>query len=124
DRATLRFPIDPAGQADDDAVVAGYPQDGPYTTEPARIRNRQDARAPDIYSQGTVIRDIFAIRGQVLPGNSGGPLLSVDGTVYGVVFAAAADDSDTGYALTAAEVAEAAAVGASSTAEVDTQSCD
>jgi S1-C subfamily serine protease len=124
ERAPLQFQTSPAGQADDDAVVAGYPQDGPYTTEPARIRNRQTARAPDIYSRGTVLRDIFAIRGQVLPGNSGGPLLSTDGTVYGVVFAAAADDSDTGYALTAAEVAEAEETGATSTAEVDTQSCD
>lgn len=124
DRAPLRFQTEPAGQADDDAVVAGYPQDGPYTLEPARIRNRQTARAPDIYSHGTVLRDIFAIRGRVLPGNSGGPLLSADGTVYGVVFAAAADDSDTGYALTAGEVTEAATAGADRTAEVDTRGCD
>ena len=38
----------------------------------------------------------------VEPGNSGGPLLSPDGTVYGVVFAAAVGMPDTGFALTAA----------------------
>ncbi|WP_239331640.1 MarP family serine protease [Frankia sp. CiP3] len=123
-RAPLAFQADPAGRAGDDAVVAGYPQDGPYTTAAARIRNRQTARAPNIYSQGTVLRDIYAVRGQVLPGNSGGPLLSEAGTVYGVVFAAATNDSATGYALTSAEVDSSANAGRVATAQVSTQGCD
>ena len=123
-RPPLRFQTAPPGQAGDEAVVAGYPQDGPYTVEPARIRNRQTANAPDIYSQGMVRRDIFAIRGQVLPGNSGGPLLSETGTVYGVIFAAARDDDDTGYVLTAEEVSIPAQAGATPTAAVSTQDCD
>jgi S1-C subfamily serine protease len=123
-RAPLRFQASPAGVADDEAVIAGYPQDGPYRTVPARIRNRQTARAPDIYSEGTVVRDIYAVRGQVLPGNSGGPLLSEDGTVFGVVFAAATDDSDTGYVLTAREVNRPAVTGETATAAVSTNGCD
>ncbi|EFC84477.1 MarP family serine protease [Parafrankia sp. EUN1f] len=123
-RAPLRFQASPPGEAGDPVVVAGYPQDGPYTTEPARIRNEQTASAPDIYSRGTVRREIFAIRGQVLPGNSGGPLLSDTGAVLGVVFAAATDDDDTGYVLTAQEVSVPAQRGAQATAPVSTQGCD
>ncbi|WP_131749143.1 MarP family serine protease [Frankia sp. Cppng1_Ct_nod] len=123
-RTPLAFQADPPGRAGDDAVVAGYPQDGSYTTAVARIRNRQTARAPNIYSQGTVLRDIYAVRGQVLPGNSGGPLLSEEGTVYGVVFAAATNDSNTGYALTTTEVNDSAAVGRVATTAVSTQGCD
>jgi S1-C subfamily serine protease len=124
DRPPLKFQRSPDGQAGDDAVIAGYPQDGPYKTDPARIRNRQNARAPDIYSRGTVLRDLYAVRGRVLPGNSGGPLLSTNGTILGVIFAAAVDDSQTGYALTAKEVAEEAAQGITSTTPVSTQDCD
>ena len=124
DRPPLAFQTSPDGRAGDDAAVAGYPRDGPYHVGAARIRNRQTARAPDIYSRGTVLRDIFAVRGQILPGHSGGPLLSADGTVYGVIFAAATDDPQTGYALTADEVAAPARTGLTAVADVSTQGCD
>jgi hypothetical protein len=51
-------------------------------------------------------------------------LLSPSGTVYGVVFAAAVDTSDTGFALTASEVASDASAGANQTVPTSTQSCD
>jgi hypothetical protein len=44
--------------------------------------------------------------------------------VYGVIFAAAADDPQTGYALTAAEVASSAEAGAAATERADTRTCD
>ena len=52
-----------------------------------------------------VTRQIYSVRALVEPGNSGGPLLAPDGQVDGVVFAAAVGVKDTGYALTASEVA-------------------
>ncbi len=97
--------FDDQGQAGADAVVAGYPLDHTFTAVAARIGGTQNAVGPDIYQTGTVNRQIFEIRAQVEPGNSGGPLLSPSGTVYGVVFAAAVDAADTGFALTASEVA-------------------
>ncbi len=108
----------------DSAIVVGYPQDGPYRADAARVRGTQDARGPNIYESKTVVRQIYALRARVRPGNSGGPLLDPQGRVFGVVFAAAADDPQTGYALTAKEVSGDAARGRTATAGVSTQRCD
>jgi S1-C subfamily serine protease len=118
----LRF----AGPAQNgaDAIVAGYPRDHPFTAVAARVGETEPAVGPDIYQTGTVNRQIYEIRAQVEPGNSGGPLLSPQGTVYGVVFAAAVEESDTGFALTAGEVASDANAGANQTVPVSTQGCD
>ena len=106
------------------AIVAGYPENHPFTEVPARIGGTQNAVGPDIYQTGQVNRQIFEIRATVQPGNSGGPLLSPSGTVYGVVFAAAVGTTDTGFALTASEVAADAKAGANQTTPTSTDSCD
>ncbi|MFB4316321.1 MarP family serine protease [Actinomadura sp. 21ATH] len=118
-------PLKFAGEAKvrDDAIIAGFPKNHPFTASAARIRARQTAKGPDIYHAGQVSREIYAIRGTVEPGNSGGPLLARDGTVYGVIFAAALDAPATGYALTAEEVAPDARAGAAATTPVTTQNC-
>jgi S1-C subfamily serine protease len=121
--APLRFATDDAS-AGSSAIILGYPENGPFTAVSARVRDRLSAQGVDIYSQSTVTRDIYGIRGQVLPGNSGGPLLSPDGQVYGVVFAAATDDPQTGYALTADEVSADASAARTATARVSTHGCD
>ncbi len=112
----------PAGSGVD-AVVAGYPHDEPFHAVPARIGGTQEATGPDIYQSSQVTREIYAIRSDVEPGNSGGPLLSARGGVYGVVFAAAVGQSDTGYALTARQVAPDANAGANATSSVSTDAC-
>jgi S1-C subfamily serine protease len=104
--------------------VAGYPLNHTFTAVPARIGGTQDAIGPDIYQTGPVSRLIYEIRAHVEPGNSGGPLLSPAGNVYGVVFAAAVDNSNTGFALTASEVAADAHAGATQTDRISTQGCD
>jgi len=106
------------------AVVAGYPLDGPFTTAAARVGGIEEATSPDIYQTAQVTRQIYSIRAVVKPGNSGGPLLTPGGAVYGVVFAAATSVPDTGYALTASEVQSDAAAGQNSTTSVSTQGCD
>jgi S1-C subfamily serine protease len=117
----LRF--DTTATSGDPAVIAGFPGGGSLTAGAARIRGRINARGTDIYGLGTVTRDVYAVRGAIRPGNSGGPLLSPTGRVYGVIFASSVDDPDTGYALTAAQVSTAARAGATATREVDTGSC-
>lgn len=104
-------------------AILGYPQDGPYDVQSARVRAEQQLRSPDIYGDGTVVRDVFSLRGLVRPGNSGGPVVDASGAVVGVIFAASVTDPDTGYALTAAQVADAAAEGVRSSVEVGTGDC-
>ncbi|MER7500690.1 MarP family serine protease [Nonomuraea pusilla] len=116
--------FDPEGSRGDNAIIAGFPRGKGFTAEPARIGGKLVAEAPDIYHEGRVQREVFAIRGTVLPGNSGGPLLTVDGRVYGVIFAAAVSEKDTGYVLTAKEVAPDASAGRNDTTPAGTQACD
>jgi S1-C subfamily serine protease len=106
------------------AIVAGFPENGHFTVVAARVGRIEEAESPDIYQTDTVTRQIYSIRALVQPGNSGGPLLATNGQVYGVVFAAATSVTDTGYALTAAQVQADADAGQGRTAGVSTQGCD
>ncbi len=107
----------------DAAAVAGYPWDGPYRVDPVRVRERIQARGADIYGHPGVVREIYSLRGQVRPGNSGGPLLTSAGAVVGVVFARSSSDPDTGYALTLHEVAPVLRDGQRATSAVATGTC-
>jgi len=120
-RPNLTFDRD--GREREPGAVLGYPQDGPYDVQGARIRAEQRLRSPDIYGDGTVVREVFSLRSAIRPGNSGGPIVSREGEVLGVVFAASVTDSATGYALTADQVAEAAAQGLTSDAGVSSGRC-
>ncbi|MFI9340608.1 MarP family serine protease [Streptomyces sp. NPDC052773] len=114
----LRFDDDAA--RGDAAVVAGYPQDGGLDLQAATVANRVRATGQNIYNDGTVTREVYSIRSTVRPGNSGGPLLTTEGRVFGVVFARSTSDAETGYVLTAAEVSGDAERAARATAPVDT----
>lgn len=85
-------------------AVLGYPGGGSLTARPAAIRREIDAVGRDIYGRSVVQRDVYELQAEIRPGNSGGPLLELDGDVAGVVFAASTTDPDVGYALTSSEV--------------------
>jgi len=121
DRPVLAF--DRTAAAGDGVAILGYPQDGPYDVRSARVRSVQRLRSPDIYGDGSVLREVYSVRGLVRPGNSGGPIVSSAGDVVGVVFAASVTDAETGYALTAEQVAASAARGMAGSAAVDTGEC-
>jgi S1-C subfamily serine protease len=104
------------------AIVMGYPGGGGFLATPARIRELIELSGPDIYRGATVNREVYTVRASVEQGNSGGPLIDLNGQVLGVVFGAAVDDNDTGFVLTAKEVAaQLAHIG--DTAQVATGEC-
>jgi S1-C subfamily serine protease len=121
--ATPHLTFDRDAEAQAPVAILGYPQDGPYDVQPGRIRAEQRLRSPNIYNRGTVIREVYSLRGLVRPGNSGGPIVSSAGDVVGVVFAASVTDDETGYALTADQVSQSAATGITNDAEVSTGDC-
>ncbi|MEU7054839.1 MarP family serine protease [Streptomyces sp. NPDC046197] len=118
----LRFTRGDA-RSGDSAIVAGFPENGSYDVRAARVRGRISASGPDIYHRGTVRRDVYSLYATVRQGNSGGPLLTPDGRVYGVVFAKSLDDANTGYALTADEIQQDIAKGRTANQQVDSESC-
>ena len=121
DLAPLTFTT--SAVAGDSAVVAGFPGGSTaLVQQPARIAAAQDIQGHDIYRAGEIDRFVYQIRAVVEPGNSGGPLLSPDGTVYGVTFASV--NSDTGLALTASEVAQDASEAENQTIPTPTGTCD
>ncbi|MGW1758446.1 MarP family serine protease [Streptomyces mirabilis] len=122
DAPALQFTAKDAASGNN-AIVAGFPQNGAYNVQPARVRGRITANGPDIYHRGTVRRDVYSLYATVRQGNSGGPLLTPDGKVYGVVFAKSLDDANTGYALTADEVQPDATKGRAADQQVDSDSC-
>ncbi|WP_367133350.1 MarP family serine protease [Saccharothrix sp. HUAS TT1] len=108
----------------EDGIVLGYPLDGPYKASEARVRERiKMLRGPDIYDAQTVTRDVYTVRAKVRSGNSGGPLVDPRGRVMGVVFGAAVDDQETGFVLTAEEVADEVAEAPTMVRRASTQTC-
>jgi hypothetical protein len=105
-----------------DAAVVGYPNNGPLRAAPARVRGTLVLLGQDIYGEDRVRREVVSIRGSVRPGNSGGPLVAVDGRVYGQVFASSLTDAETGYALAPSEL-ERALRSLDSQDEVPTGAC-
>lgn len=105
------------------SIVLGYPLDGPYQASEARVRERIDLRGPDIYDSHIVQRDVYTVRAVVRSGNSGGPLVDTSGKVLGVVFGAAVDAPDTGFVLTADEVADEVAAAPGLSDGVGTGTC-
>ena len=104
-------------------AILGYPEDGPFNVQTARVRAEQRLRSPNIYGTDTVIREVFSLRGNVRPGNSGGPIVTSRGDIAGLVFAASVTDRQTGYALTSDQLKESAAAGAANSSAVSTQGC-
>lgn len=102
-----------------DAVVAGFPGGGSLTLGEARVRGQILVGA----DTGPGSREVHVFQGLVRPGNSGGALLALDGSVLGLVFANAQDDDETGFALTEGEVADAIRSTRGATADVPTGAC-
>jgi S1-C subfamily serine protease len=87
-----------------EGAVLGYPGGGDLSGDRAAVRRTIPAVGRDIYGEDVIRRDVYELQAAVRPGNSGGPFVTTDGDVAGMVFAASTTDEGVGYALTAAEV--------------------
>lgn len=103
-----RLALAPLGQASADSgtqgAAIGYPGGGAESVSPAVVNGQVRAEGRDIYGQNLVVRSIWIIQANVQPGNSGGPLVDLNGKVIGVIFAASTSNQGTAYALTDTEV--------------------
>jgi S1-C subfamily serine protease len=101
------LPVSAERHAGEDAAVLGYPENGPYALEPARIGETRTTISEDSYGNGPVERTITALSGDVRSGNSGGPLVDPGGHVIGTVFAATTSGPQGGFAIPAEQVRDA-----------------
>ena len=88
-------------------AVLGFPGGGPFDEEPAAVLASFDnLTGRDIYgSRERVSRQVYQLKSTIRAGNSGGPFVTPQGQVAGVVFSASAINDRIGYALTSAGVA-------------------
>lgn len=106
-----------------DAAVQGYPFGGPFSSTPAGVADVRVAPIADITGQTTTPREVYTLGATVREGNSGGPLLGLDGRVVGVVFARDATNPTVGYAMTMAELDPVALSAATLSTPVGSGSC-
>lgn len=86
------------------AAVLGYPGGGPFTAGTAAVLDELTATGRNIYGRGNTNRDIYEVQADIIPGNSGGPLIDTNGNVIGVVFAESETYQNVGYALTTSQI--------------------
>lgn len=82
------------------AAVLGYPGGGDFSAKPAVVLDQITAAGRNIYGGGHTLRQVYELKADVIPGNSGGPLVAEDGQVIGVIFAESTSYNRVGYALT------------------------
>lgn len=110
----------PAGA---EAAVMGYPFGGPFTAGAASVIAQGATLVPDIYGANPTSRQVYTLAADVKQGNSGGPLLSTDGSVAGVIFAKSDATANVGYALTMEEVLPVIAQAPALTTAVGSGTC-
>ncbi len=81
----------------------GYPGNI-YTVNGGVLEDSLPISGPNIYAQGTVIRNIYVIHSPIAAGLSGGPVVLNDGQVVGMIFADSQTTKDHGYDLTTAGI--------------------
>jgi len=86
------------------AATFGHPGGGQLRVAPARVADVLRASGRDLYDVDNTIREVLVMAVSLRLGDSGAPVVNLDGGVVGVAFAVAPDGDDTAYAVTTAEV--------------------
>lgn len=104
-------------------AVLGYPGGGPFRVSPGVVLRSQLAIGRDIYGQSLSSREVYVLQADVAPGNSGGPVVTADGRVAGVIFGEAVSRDGFGYAITARAIEESLEAALASSRPVSSGSC-
>ena len=131
DLALLRAPtlaarplrLGPAARTGQRGAVIGYPGGGRQVVVGARVVSEVTAQGSDIYSRGQAERQVYVLNARIRKGDSGGPVVDLDGRALGVVFAASTASETTGYALTNGELRGALAEAGPARAPVRVGAC-
>ncbi len=117
--------LDSSPSSGQSGAILGYPENGPFDAEAARIGRTQVVLTQNAYGQGPVKRLLTPLRGLVRPGNSGGPVVDGSGHVLTTVFAATVGSTGHGGYGVASETVAAllSRVGAGAGPEVGTGPC-
>ncbi|MGB2710431.1 MAG: trypsin-like peptidase domain-containing protein, partial [Conexibacter sp.] len=86
--AAVSLPLAEQPGAGTAGAILGYPLNGPFDVEAARIGATRTVISQDAYGRGPLRRSVTPLRGRVRSGNSGGPIVDASGRVLTTVFAA------------------------------------
>jgi S1-C subfamily serine protease len=108
---------------DTPVAVLGYPGGGNFDAKAGVVLDQIRAYGRDIYGSGGVVRDVYEVHTDIVPGNSGGPLVGKDGRVIGIVFAESTSYKHVGYALMSDHLDSTVSQAAASGTVVGTGAC-
>jgi S1-C subfamily serine protease len=103
-------------------AVAGYPG-GNYSVSPGVVTDDSNIFGRNIYDLGVIGRNIYEVQTHIAEGSSGGPVVTSDGRVVGVIFAKYDLSDNYGYALTSPHLLGAVRSAQHATNRVNTGAC-
>ncbi len=121
--AAAAIPLGRTLQEGSKSVFDGYPLGGPFQSGSASVERVTDVTLDDIYGKNPHPMEVYQLAAYVQSGNSGGPLLSTNGVVVGVIFAKSTTVQNVGYAHTMKELLPVAEGAESFTTPVPSGSC-
>jgi S1-C subfamily serine protease len=87
-----------------DATLVSWSTDSGVGVRPLEVTQRLAITIDDIYGSDSVERSGFEIAGDIVVGDSGGPVVSPDGDVIGIVYARSRSRASTAFATGADEI--------------------